>query len=113
MQTVCLWGVLSSCWGLEYRPRYRADGGALCVCCLQTGDLIGNLITSAAEVPGLIFSLFMIHYCSRKLAFSVPMGAIPIILIPVMAGERVATGCYLAVQHVVVLACLLLRPLRS
>jgi hypothetical protein len=57
--------------------------------------LIGNLITSAAEVPGLIFSLFMIHYCSRKLAFSVPMGAIPIILIPAMAGEgAVGGGCY-------------------
>jgi hypothetical protein len=54
--------------------------------CLQGGDLIGNLITSAAEVPGLIFSLFMIHYCSRKLAFAVPMSIIPIALIPLMAG---------------------------
>lgn len=62
---------------------------------VPTGDLIGNLITSAAEVPGLIFSLFMIHYCSRKLAFSVPMGAIPITLIPVMAGVKGAglTAC--------------------
>lgn len=54
--------------------------------CTQTGDLIGNLITSAAEVPGLVFSLFMIHYCSRKLAFAVPMGFIPVVLIPLMAG---------------------------
>lgn len=61
------------------------------LCCLplpvQTGDLIGNLVTSAAEVPGLVFSLFMIHLCSRKLAFAVPMGAIPIVLIPVLAGK--------------------------
>jgi hypothetical protein len=54
---------------------------------LQTGDLMGNLVTSAAEVPGLVFSLFMIHYCSRKLAFAIPMGAIPVVLIPLMAGE--------------------------
>lgn len=56
------------------------------VLCLQGGDLIGNLITSAAEVPGLIFSLFMIHYCSRKLAFAVPMSIIPVALIPLIAG---------------------------
>lgn len=58
---------------------------------LQTGDLVGNLITSAAEVPGLVFSLFMIHFCSRKLAFAIPMGAIPVVLIPLMAGELL--GC--------------------
>lgn len=28
----------------------------------------------------------MIHFCSRKLAFAVPMGLIPVVLVPLMAG---------------------------
>lgn len=59
---------------------------------VQSGDLVGNLITSAAEVPGLIFSLFLIHYVSRKLAFAIPMGLIPVPLIPLMAGEGSSSG---------------------
>lgn len=91
MQTSCLKGC--SVWGSKDTVLLIALS-VCCVCCacavrvlcLQGGDLIGNLITSAAEVPGLIFSLFMIHYCSRKLAFAVPMSIIPIPLIPLMAG---------------------------
>lgn len=74
---------------LNYHHHHHASARLwLLLCCLlpQRGDLIGNLVTSAAEVPGLVFSLCLIHFVSRKLAFAVPMGAIPIPLIPLMAG---------------------------
>jgi len=38
-------------------------------------------------VPGLIFSLFMVHYLGRKVAFAVPLGLIAVALVPMMAGE--------------------------
>lgn len=78
---------LRQCCYMHLSHSNNIGAAGVLACCLQRGDLIGNLITSAAEVPGLVFSLFMIHFCSRKLAFAVPMGLIPVALIPLMAGE--------------------------
>jgi hypothetical protein len=48
---------------------------------------VGILITSSAEVPGLLFSLVIVAYFGRKVAFAVPMAAIAVVLVPLMAGE--------------------------
>lgn len=38
-------------------------------------------------MPGLILSLCLVHFLSRKLAFAIPMGLIPVPLIPIMAAK--------------------------
>jgi hypothetical protein len=48
---------------------------------------VGILITSSAEVPGLLFSLVIVACLGRKVAFSLPMVGIALVLIPLMAGE--------------------------
>lgn len=53
----------------------------------QTSDLTAILITSSAEVPGLIFSLITVYFLSRKVAFAVPLALITVVLIPAMAGQ--------------------------
>ena len=44
------------------------------------------LITSSAEVPGLMMSILLVKYLGRKQAFALPMAAIAVVLIPLMAG---------------------------
>jgi hypothetical protein len=55
---------------------------------LQHEDLVGILITSSAEVPGLLFSLVIVACLGRKIAFALPMVAIAVVLVPLMAGEE-------------------------
>lgn len=55
---------------------------------MQHEDLTGILITSSAEVPGLVFSLLMVSFVGRKVAFAVPMVLIAAVLVPLMAGRQ-------------------------
>ncbi|KAF6265573.1 major facilitator superfamily domain-containing protein [Scenedesmus sp. NREL 46B-D3] len=72
---------------------------------LPHADLVGILITSSAEVPGLLFSLVMVAYLGRKLAFAVPMAALAVVLIPLLAG---ATGPVVGGVQVGVVVCMYL-----
>ncbi len=56
-------------------------------CLLQEGDLWVVLITSFAEVPGLILSLGITHWMGRKQAFSIPLVGVTLTMIPMMIGE--------------------------
>lgn len=55
-------------------------------------DLLAILVTAAAEFPGLLFSLVMAQFLSRKLAFSIPMACISVVLIPLMTGRLQRAG---------------------
>ena len=58
----------------------------------QHVDLLGNLVTVVAEVPGIALGLVTIQYLSRKLAYVVPLAFIIVPLIPVMAGVSSTGG---------------------
>lgn len=72
---------------------------------LPREDLVGILITSSAEVPGLLFSLVIVACLGRKLAFALPMVAIAVVLVPLMAG---ATGPVVGGIQVGVVVCMYL-----
>ncbi|KAI8471984.1 MAG: major facilitator superfamily domain-containing protein [Monoraphidium minutum] len=58
-------------------------------------DLFAILITSVAELPGLLFSLLLAQFLSRKHAFAIPMACIALVLVPLMT-RRIPTGGIIA-----------------
>lgn len=47
-------------------------------------DLLAILVTSVAEIPGLVLSLLLAQYLSRKHAFAIPMACIAVVLVPLL-----------------------------
>ena len=58
-------------------------------------SLSSPLTTQPPQLPGLVFSLILAQFLSRKHAFSIPMAAIAVVLIPLIP-RTIAVGGVIA-----------------